>query len=159
LFSSPRELARELPFRDGNAGFSLTLKRNCSISPAGLAGVFAALAFVVVAIGAGFAFAGAWLVLPFAGLEVLLLAAAYVLYARRAADYERIVLDSGRLTVEVAEAQKTWRCEMEARRARVCLEEQRVVLRGAREQLELGRHLDADTRARFAAELQKRLRN
>jgi uncharacterized membrane protein len=41
----------------------------------------------------------------------------------------------------------------------VCLEEQRVVLRGAREQLELGRHLDADTRARFAAELQKRLRN
>jgi uncharacterized membrane protein len=33
-----------------------------------------------------------------------------------------------------------------------------VVLLGAREQLELGRHLDAQTRARFAAELQKRLR-
>jgi uncharacterized membrane protein len=31
----------------------------------------------------GFALAGAWLVLPFAGLEVLLLAAAFVLYARR----------------------------------------------------------------------------
>jgi uncharacterized membrane protein len=158
LFSIPRELARELPFRDGNAGFSLTLKRNCSISPAGLAGVFAALAFVVVAIGAGFAIAGAWLVLPFAGLEVLLLAAAYVLYARRAADYERIVLESGRLTVEVGQAQKTSRYEMEARGARVCLDEERVVLCCAREQLELGRHLDADTRARFAAELQKRLR-
>jgi uncharacterized membrane protein len=147
-----------LPFRDGNAGFSLTLKRNCSISPAGLAGVFAALALVVLTIGAGFAIAGAWLVLPFAGLEVLLLCAAYLLYARRAADYERIVLDSGRLTVEVAQAQHTSRYEMEARRARVCLEEERVVLRGAREQLELGRHLDADMRVRFAAELQKRLR-
>jgi uncharacterized membrane protein len=158
LFSSPREPARELPFRDGNAGFSLTLKRNCSISPAGLAGVFAALAFVVVAIGTGFAIAGAWLVLPFAGLEVLLLVAAYVLYARRAADYERIVLEAGWLTVEVGEAQRTWRYEMEARSARVCIEEQRVVLLGAREQLELGRHLDAETRARFAAELQKRLR-
>ena len=147
-----------MPFRDGNAGFSLTLKRNCSISPAGLAGAFAALAFVVVAIGAGFAIAGAWLVLPFAGLEVLLLGAAYVLYARRAADYERIVLDSGWLTVEVSEAQRTLRYEMEARRARVRVDEERVLLLGAREQLELGRHLDADTRVQLAAELQKRLR-
>jgi uncharacterized membrane protein len=158
LLSTPREPARELPFRDGNAGFSLILKRNCSISPAGLAGVFAALACVVVAIGTGFAIAGAWLVLPFAGLEVLLLGAAYLFYARRAADYERIELASGRLTVEVGEAQKTWRYEMDARWARVCVEEQRVVLLGAREQLELGRHLDADTRTQFAAELQKRLR-
>jgi uncharacterized membrane protein len=157
LLSIPREPARELPFRDGNAGFSLTLKRNCSISPAGLAGVFAALAFVVVAIGAGFAAAGAWLVLPFAGLEVLLLGAAYFLYARRAADYERIVLEAGRLRVEVAQAQKTARYEMEARRARVFLEEERVLLRGAGDELELGRHLDAQTRARFAAELQRRL--
>jgi uncharacterized membrane protein len=147
-----------LPFRDGNAGFSLTLKRNCSISPAGLAGLFAALACVVVAIGVGFAVVGAWLVLPFAGLEVLLLGSAYVVYARRAADYERIELDSGRLTVEVGQAQKTSRYEMDACRARVRLEEERVLLLGAREQLELGRHLDADSRARFADELQKRLR-
>ena len=158
MLSIPREPARELPFRDGNAGFSLTLKRNCSISPAGLAGVFAALACVVVAIGAGFAAVGAWLVLPFAGLEVLLLGWAFVAYARRAADYERIELDSGRLTVEVGEAQKTARYEMDACGARVRLEDERVVLFGAREQLELGRHLDADGRARFAAELQKRLR-
>ena len=74
-----------MPFRDGNAGFSLTLKRNCSISPAGLAGVFAALACVVVAIGAGFAFVGAWLVLPFAGLEVLALGAAFLFRARQVA--------------------------------------------------------------------------
>jgi uncharacterized membrane protein len=158
LLSIPPELARELPFRDGNAGFSLTLKRNCSISPAGLAGVFLALALAVLLIGVGFAIAGAWLVLPFAGLEVLVLGAAYLLYARHAADYERIVLESGRLTVEVADAERTARYEMEARRARVCLEDERVVLRGAREELELGRHLDAEGRARFAAELQKRLR-
>jgi uncharacterized membrane protein len=158
LSSTPPELARELPFRDGNAGFSLILKRNCSISPAGLAGVFVALAAVVLAIGTGFAIAGAWLVLPFAGLEVLLLVAAYLLYARRAADYERIELDSGYLTVEVAEAQRTSRYQMEACRARVCVENERVVLRGAREELELGRHLDAERRAAFAAELQKRLR-
>ena len=158
MLSSPPELARELPFRDGNAGFSLILKRNCSLSPAGLAGVFAALAVLVLVIGTGFAIAGAWLVLPFAGLEVLLLSAAYVLYARRAADYERIELDAGRLTVEVAQAQKTLRYELEARRARVLLEGERVLLQGAKEELELGRFLDAQSRAEFAAELQKRLR-
>jgi uncharacterized membrane protein len=56
------------------------------MSPAGLAKVFAALSLLVLAIGAGFAAAGAWLVLPFAGLDVLLLGAAFVLYARHAAD-------------------------------------------------------------------------
>ncbi len=151
-------MARELPFRDGNAGFSLILKRNCSISPAGLAGVFGALAAVALAIGAAFALAGAWLVLPFAGLEIAALAIAYLAYARRAADYERIELAAGRLTIEVAEAHRTSRYEMEARRARVYVEEDLVVLRGAGEELRLGRHLDAERRAEFAAQLQKRLR-
>jgi uncharacterized membrane protein len=62
----------------------LILKRNCSMSPAGLAMAFAALAAVALTIGVGFAVVGAWLVLPFAGLEVLMLAVAFFVYARRA---------------------------------------------------------------------------
>jgi uncharacterized membrane protein len=127
------------------------------MSPKALAGVFVTLAVLVLAIGAGFAVAGAWLILPFAGLEVLLLGAAFVLYARHAADYERIELERGRLTVEVADAERIARYELDARRARVCVEEERVVLRGAKEELELGRHLDAEARAELAAELEKRL--
>jgi uncharacterized membrane protein len=53
------------------------------MSPAGLAVAFAMLAAVTLTIAVGFAVAGAWLVLPFAGLEVLGLAAAYVVYGRR----------------------------------------------------------------------------
>lgn len=151
-------MARALPFRDGNAGFSLILKRNCSISPAGLACVFATLAAVALVIGGGFAAAGAWLVLPFAGLEVAALIAAYLVCAQHATDYERIELESGRLTVEVAEARKTSRYELDARRTQVRLDEERVVLQGAGQELRLGRHLDADGRAEFAAELRKRLR-
>ncbi len=56
-------------------------KPHCSISPAAFACVFAALACVTLAIGAGFAMMGAWLVMPFSGLEVLLLAAALVTHA------------------------------------------------------------------------------
>jgi uncharacterized membrane protein len=125
------------------------------MSPAGLAKVFAALALLVLGIGAGFAAAGAWLVLPFAGLEVLLLGAAFLLYARHAADYEKIELESGRLTVEVADGGRTARHRLEG--ARVSMEEGRVMLRDAKEELEIGRYLGAEARAELAAELEKKL--
>ena len=54
-----------------------------SISPGALAAVFSLLAAVTVGIGIGFAALGAWMVLPFAGLEALALAAAFFAWARR----------------------------------------------------------------------------
>lgn len=155
--------ARVFAFKEGIAGFSLTLKRNCSISPAGLLAVFAALSVASVAIGIGFAVAGAWPVLPFVGLEIVALGAAFVLHARRAADYERIELARGRLEVEVAEAERRVRYELDAGRARVVLERSegygaRVLLRDAGKEVEIGRHLDASSRIEFAAELSRRLR-
>ncbi len=157
-----REFA-EFAFREGIAGFSLTLKRNCSISPAGLLGVFAALSVASAAIGTGFAIAGAWPVLPFVGLEIVALGAAFVLYARRAGDYERIVLAQGRLTVEVSEAERLVQYRLDPRCARVVLERSegygaRVLLRGAGKEVEIGRHLDAPSRIEFAGELSRRLR-
>jgi uncharacterized membrane protein len=144
-------------------GFSLTLKRNCSISPAGLLGVFAALSVASAAIGTGFAIAGAWPVLPFVGLEIAALGAAFVLYARRAGDYERIELAQGRLIVEVAEAERLVQYRLDPRRARVVLEQgqgygARVLLREAGKEVEVGRHLDAPSRIEFAGELSRRLR-
>jgi uncharacterized membrane protein len=135
--------------------FSLVLKRNCSMSPKALAGVFAGLALVVLLIGAGFALAGAWLVLPFAGLEVLLLGGAYVAYARRAADYERLEIEPGGVRVEVAKAQRVARYRLV--NAKVSVQDGRVVLRDAKEELEVGRYLGAEARVELAAELQKRL--
>jgi uncharacterized membrane protein len=43
------------------------------------------LAVVTLAIGVGFAMVGAWLVLPFAGMEVLVLGAAFMCRARQVA--------------------------------------------------------------------------
>lgn len=153
---------RELAFEGQASGFRLLLKRNCSISPSGLMRVFALLALATIGIAAAFAVLGAWLILPFAGLEALLLGGAFVVTARHAADYERIDLANGRLAVEVAEAQRTARYELDPHRARVCLEKNegygaRVRLRAPGADLEVGRHLDAETRVEFAAELTKRL--
>jgi uncharacterized membrane protein len=61
-------------------------KRRCSISPLGLALVFGGLAALTLAIGAAFAALGAWLILPFAGLETLALCVAFAVVARRARD-------------------------------------------------------------------------
>jgi len=148
---------RELPFHEGARGFSVILKRNVSISPAGLACVFAALGVVAFAIGTGFALAGAWLILPFAGLEVLLLGAAFLLQARHATDYERIALAGRRLTVEVADGKQVARYEFDAARARVDVRAGRVLLHDAGNALAVGRHLDEEARRAFAAELKRRL--
>ena len=70
------------------AFFQLHPMHHCSISPGGLAAVFAALAAITLSIGIGFAAHGAWLVLPFAGAEALALAIAFFVIARRMADQE-----------------------------------------------------------------------
>src|SRR5437763_16224348 len=107
LESPGANVRRELPFREDKRGFSLTLKRNCSISPAGLACVFAALAVAVLAIGTGFALLGAWLSLPFAGLEVLLLPEAFLLQALHATDQERLEIARERVARGVAACPNT----------------------------------------------------
>lgn len=78
------------------------LKRNCALSPRQLACCFGALAAVTTSIALAFAMQGAWLTLPFALVESAALAVAYVVYARHAGDYERIVVEPGRLVVERA---------------------------------------------------------
>jgi len=148
---------RELEFAATASGFSVVLKRNCSISPRGLLLAFGLIAAVAAAIATGFALLGAWLVLPFAGLEIAVLAGAFWLTARHATDYERIAREGGRLVVNVGEGARERRHEFDARRARVDLREGRVVLVAPRARLEIGRHLDAASRAGFAAELGKRL--
>jgi uncharacterized membrane protein len=81
-------------------------KRNCSLAPRQLALIFASLATVSLGIAVAFAAAGAWMILPFAGIEVLALGTAFVVYARHAADYERIVLSQDCLLVETSRAER-----------------------------------------------------
>jgi uncharacterized membrane protein len=88
---------------------------------------------------------------------VLLLGAAFWLTARHATDYERIERARERLTVDVGEAERERRYELDARRARVRLEGGRVLLEAPAARLEVGRHLAAEVRAGFAAELGRRL--
>ncbi|HMS81133.1 MAG TPA: DUF2244 domain-containing protein, partial [Burkholderiaceae bacterium] len=82
------------------------LKRNCSLAPRQLAVIFGGLALVSLSIATLFAARGAWLVLPFACIEVLALGTAFVVYARHATDYERIVLCRDCLLVETCRGER-----------------------------------------------------
>src|SRR5215467_674033 len=98
------------------------IKRNCSASPAQLAAVFASMVGLSFVFGILFATQGLWLVLPFAGLELVAVALAFVCYGRRAADYERITLSEAELLIERAEGVRVASFRFPAAWARVEVE-------------------------------------
>jgi uncharacterized membrane protein len=62
--------------------------------------VFGALALASLGLAVGFALAGAWLVLPYAMLEVGVLAVAFACFEQHAGDWERLSVLGDRVVVE-----------------------------------------------------------
>lgn len=94
------------------------MKRNCSASPRQFVLFYASLA--------SFAgdrdiadVAGAWLVMPFTGIELLAVGVAFAIYARHAVDYERIRLYPHRLVIERMDAERLTQIEFNPRWVRV----------------------------------------
>jgi uncharacterized membrane protein len=136
------------------------MKRNCSASPRQLAVVFASLVAVSFAFGVAFAAQGLWMVLPFAGIESLAVAAAFVCYGRHAMDYERIELRDDRLIVEWQDGRERSERAFFPPLVRVEVTERgrdgarmRVELLSARQRVEVGRYLVEDRRASLGREL------
>lgn len=84
----------------GDGSVHWLLRRNCSMTPTQLVAFYLSLSAWLLAIAGAFWWRGATLVLPFAGVEILAVGAALYVYARHAADRERLVLEPGRLLVE-----------------------------------------------------------
>ena len=132
------------------------LRRNCAMTPRQLAVCFGVLATVSLSIAAAWAIHGAWLVVPFACVEMLALAIAFVAYARHAGDYERIVIAPGRLVIEQASGGTTRRLECEPPWVRVeyggTRRELVRLVAGSRQET-VGRFVPAETREKLAREL------
>jgi uncharacterized membrane protein len=124
------------------------IKRNCSAGPRQLAVVFGSLVAVSFAFGLGFAVFGLWMVLPFVGLELIAVGAAFFCYGRHAADFERISIEPGVVSVEHVEGTQTHRWEFDPRVSHVEVERSgrwgkrvRVFLLAPSIKLELGQYL------------------
>ncbi len=145
----------------GAAGLQWILKRNCSITPTQLFSAYLVLCAVSLAIALGFTWNGAPPVLAFAAIELLLVGAALLLYARHAADQERITLADGALGVEHRHGPHTERCLFRAAWVRVEPrhgEGSLVELSGDGRQSFVGRYLRPEMRAPLAQELRAALR-
>jgi uncharacterized membrane protein len=151
---------------DGSAAdnqvYSLFAKRNCALQRGERWRAFWLIASISAIIAAAFAMVGAWLILPFAGLEVGALYLAFRLLDRRADDYERLTIDGDTLVVEQRQQGRVTRFEGNRLWTQVVVQRQNakvhVTLRYHGKEIEFGTYLSDETRSDAARRLQERLR-
>jgi uncharacterized membrane protein len=81
-------------------GYKIIATPNNSLSPNDSVKLLVAMTAVAFLIALGFARVGAWLVLPFAGLEILALAYAFYFIHLHSSDFESITIEDDRVVVE-----------------------------------------------------------
>jgi uncharacterized membrane protein len=134
---------------------------NRSLGPVARRWVLVAIAAAPLGIAAAAWVIGAWLVMPFAGLEIAVLALAFHIVASHDADFERLEIGEHEVRVEVREAERLVHFVAHRPWARVVFRE-----RGARCTLglayagrvvPLGRLLSDEGRRRLAGQLRERI--
>lgn len=172
-WSASGDTARRLPWLfgrevaiDGSAGAPRALqwlfKRNCSITPSQLANVYFSLCFLSLAVAGFFYFHGATFVLGFAGLELLALGIALLIYARHAGDRETLTLFEGALRVEQCIGRRVEQVDFQAEWLRVEPaggQGSLVELSGRGQRVCIGRFLRPELRGLLARELRTALRH
>jgi uncharacterized membrane protein len=146
------------------AELTLVARRNNSLSSGGRFLVLGSLAVVVVAISLGFAFTGAWLILPFAGLDLLVVVIAFRYVERHAGDYECITFHDDNIVIESRRKGKADRFEFNRHWVQVVFTERRgaergrLLLRSHGKEVAIGIHLTGEQRAAGARRLKEHLK-
>ncbi|HET7772782.1 MAG TPA: DUF2244 domain-containing protein [Burkholderiaceae bacterium] len=142
------------------------LRRNVSMSPGGLGAVLGSMVALSIVIAVWFWIAGAPFVLLFAGIELLAVGSAFIVYSRHALDGETVSFEGDDLVVQVRRSRSV--TERRFKRQWVRVQEDRVRDAGLvpryRVQLglhadwvEVGRYLSEPRKAQFAHELRSAL--
>jgi len=137
------------------------LRRNCSMTPAQLIAFYLSLCAWSLAIAGAFWWRGATLVMPFAGIEILAVGAALLAYARHAGDRERVLLTSGRLSVECTVGRRTDQVDFAPAWVRVEPahgDRSLIELSGEGKRISIGRFVRPELRRALADELRSALR-
>lgn len=142
--------------------YRVIARPNSSLTPSGRMGVVLALAVFSLTVAFGFVLAGAWLVFPFAGLELLAVAYAFYYIGCHASDYESITIDGDRLAIEQRSYKNVNQIVFHRYWARLVLRdtpagEQRLWLRSHGKEVEVGHYMDNEQRLALAQQLQQRI--
>lgn len=134
-------------------------RRHCSSLDLRLLGlVFGSLALFSVLVASVFAVAGAWLIIPFAGIEIVALGFAARWILRRAGDFERLAFDDDRILLEVREQGMLRRFEFNRCWVRLVTGNAgAVTLRSHGREVAIGRFCGEESRQALARELRSRL--
>lgn len=140
------------------AGFSYYRRHCSSLDWRLLRLVFGSLAVFSVLVAAVFAAAGAWLIIPFAGVEIVALGIAAWWSLRRAGDFERLAFDGDRILVEIREQGLSRQFEFNCCWAQLVTGDAgTVALRSHGREIVIGRFCGEGSRQVLARELRGRL--
>lgn len=144
--------------------FSFYSRPNCSLDEQGCKRVFWAIAIMTLFIASAFSWLGYWLILPFAGLEVGVLAWAFDTLGKRRGDYESLRISGDEILLERRLGERLERRTLNSRWAQLVLVGARpgkrveLALRSHGQTTELGAFLTDEERLDLAEELQTWLR-
>ena len=143
-------------------GCRFVIRPNRSLSWAQIKLVYAALASLCMFVAMGFTLLGYWMVLPFAGAEVLLLAVGFYLCALSGRETEVIRIKDDRIAIEKGQkgTRKVWELDrswarIELLPPRIEWYPSRLVIRSHEKQLQLAAFLTDGERERLARELER----
>jgi uncharacterized membrane protein len=144
-----------------SAQYSFVAHRNDSLSRSDRQRAFWFICGASISVAVAFAIAGAWPVLPFAGIEMAVLYAAFRYVDHHASDYEYLAIEGDRVRVEIRDGADVRRFDLNRYWARVVMSEaagrQRLAVRSHGRELEVGRHLTRGERERLRRELAQQL--
>lgn len=155
----PRQ-ASDSPF------YCIELRPNCSLTVRGAIWFFASLCVVSFGIAGFFVARGYWPVLPFAGLEMLVLGWALAVSMRRRHVHERIVVSHERVEIESGGPQsrehvvfpRHW-AKVTLRVSRTALHPSRLLVESQGLAFEVGRFLTEEERRGLAVRLRQLIGN
>ena len=143
----------------GESQYALAARRNNSLTSFDRIFAFGLIAFSSLAIATVFACLGAWLILPFAGIEVLVFYWAWRWIEHHAHDYELLTIKGDLVEIEVADVGRLQRFGFNRWWTQVvCARDGgSLALRSHGRQIEFGRHLTNEQRLLAAGALRRRL--
>jgi uncharacterized membrane protein len=149
------------PGPGGRPALQWLLRRNCSITPRQLAAVYLSLCAVSIVISAFFVAQGAPYVAAFAGIELVAVGIALLVFARHAGDHEIITLEGRSLRVEQSLGSRVRHTQLDTEWLAVepaAGQGSLVQLRGRDGSVTVGRFVRPELRAALAQEIRTALR-
>ena len=145
-----------------DSSYSVMFKPNCSLTANGKLKAVLLLSAIPCLIGIGFSLIGAWLVMPFIGLEITALAYAFYYVNAHESDYERITIDGDKLVVEWCSQARITQHVLNPYWTKLVRHESpngglNLGFISHGKELEIGRYLTKKQREALAEQLQKRV--